>query len=200
MSLSETGNDGDESPMDQSAVDDVEDSEHQDNDIEYNAKMGHDYSIKLCMSPSLESAEDALADLKLLLQPLQASGTGDKWPNLPLTLCQCLEWMKTFLWTFIDLTQKAKAKGIQSSHWMAASLGTANVAMKGKYFARKLRLWLKAYILNRGDLSVDQQGIGRISMIKHEDLAADLHLHLQTVGKYVKAGDIVEYLLDKGVQ
>jgi len=37
-------------------------------------------------------------------------------------------------------------------------------------------------------------------MIKHEDLAADLHLHLQTIGKYVKAGDIVEYLSDKGVQ
>jgi len=83
MSLSKTGKDGDESPMDQSAVDDVKDSEHQDNNIEYNTKMGCDYSIELCMSPSLESAQDALADLKLLLPPLQASGTGHNGQTYP---------------------------------------------------------------------------------------------------------------------
>ena len=92
MSLGETGNDGvDKSPMNESAValdwqtlhsptiplyvddnlitfsDDAEDKECKDKDIEYDAKMGHDYSIELCMSPSLESSEDALADIKLLL-------------------------------------------------------------------------------------------------------------------------------------
>ena len=108
--------------------------------------------------------------------------------------------MKTFLWMFIDLTQKDEAKGIQSSQWMATSLGIANVAMKGKYFAWRLWLWLKAYILDHGDLPVDQQGNGRTSVIKNEDLASELHLHLQTIGKYVKAGDIVQYLSDKGVQ
>ena len=175
----------------------AKDSELEDEDIEYDTKAGRDYSANLRMAPSLESAEVALADIKLMLQP----HAGHKRPNLPPTLCQRLGWIKIFLWTFIDLSQKAEGQGsTQKPQWIAASLKAAGIAMKGTYFARRLRLWSKAYILDRDDLPVDLRGNSKISMIKHEDLASDLHLHLQTVGKYVKAGDIMQYLLDKGVQ
>ncbi|KIK72826.1 hypothetical protein PAXRUDRAFT_179854, partial [Paxillus rubicundulus Ve08.2h10] len=72
--------------------------------------------------------------------------------------------------------------------------------MKGSWFTRNLWLWSKAYILDREDLPWDTYGDWKMSRVDDENLAAELHLHLQSVGKYVKANDLVQYLSDPEVQ
>lgn len=72
--------------------------------------------------------------------------------------------------------------------------------MKGKWFTRKLCQWVKAYIANCEDLPLDHQGKWKSSIIDNEELASELNLHLQTVGKFVKAGDLVQYLSCPDVQ
>ncbi|KIK79938.1 hypothetical protein PAXRUDRAFT_16061 [Paxillus rubicundulus Ve08.2h10] len=176
------------------------DLESDDGEFEYDVEMGWDYSIKLHLTPSLESAERALDDIKKLLKPPRNSGSGYNRRNFPPVLGERLEWMKTFLWTFCDSTRNAEARGNQSPQWIAASLATAGTAMKGKWFTRNLHFWSKAYILDREDLPLDLFGDWKISKIDDEDLAAELHLHLQGIGKYIKAGDLVQYLSDQDVQ
>jgi hypothetical protein len=83
---------------------------------------------------------------------------------------------------------------------MAASLVTANAQHKGTYHARQLRAWTRAFIVDRDDLPFDAYGRSKISKLDNEELINELHAHLQSVGKYVKAGDLVTYLSDKGIQ
>jgi hypothetical protein len=45
-----------------------------------------------------------------------------------------------------------------------------------------------------------EYGSSRISHIDDEHLAADVKLHLQSIGKYVCTQDIVDYLKDPEVQ
>ncbi|KAH7917404.1 hypothetical protein BV22DRAFT_1108579 [Leucogyrophana mollusca] len=68
--------------------------------------------------------------------------------------------------------------------------------MKGKYFMHNLRTWTRAFIIDRKDVPLDSYGEWKVSKIDDEELVADLHLHLQSVGKYVKASDLVKYLDD----
>ncbi|KIK80988.1 hypothetical protein PAXRUDRAFT_88551, partial [Paxillus rubicundulus Ve08.2h10] len=119
---------------------------------------------------------------------------GYNQPNFAPVLGEQLEWMKNFLWMFCDLTRKVEVKGNQSSHWIAASLATAQTTMKEKWFVRKLHLWLNAYILDQEDLPLDCFGGWKTSKIDDEDLATKLHLHLQGIGKYIKANNLVQYL------
>ncbi|KAF8834175.1 hypothetical protein BDN67DRAFT_992719 [Paxillus ammoniavirescens] len=56
---------------------------------------------------------------------------------------------------------------------MSASLATAHAHKRGAYYARQLRSWAKS---------------------------SELHTHLQSIGKYVKAANLVQYLSDSLVQ
>ncbi|KAG1756197.1 uncharacterized protein EDB91DRAFT_1036495, partial [Suillus paluster] len=55
--------------------------------------------------------------------------------------------------------------------------------------------WTKAYIQDRKNLPLHQQNHA-ISRIEDEELAAKIKLHLQSLGKYICALDIVHYLDD----
>ncbi|KIJ58494.1 hypothetical protein HYDPIDRAFT_178060 [Hydnomerulius pinastri MD-312] len=63
-----------------------------------------------------------------------------------------------------------------------------------------LRSWAKAFILDRDDLPFDLFGTSKLSKIDNDELASELHAHLQSVGKYVKAASLVQYLSDPLVQ
>ncbi|KAG1781177.1 hypothetical protein EV702DRAFT_926113, partial [Suillus placidus] len=152
-------------------------------------------------APTLPVVEKALDDLKLVLKPLQKNGVGHIWVDLPALLQERLEQIKTFLGMFISKSKKADTLGKGSSpQWMAASLATANVHQKGTYYACQLCAWAKAFITDRDDLPFDQYGRLKISKLDNEELTNELHLHLQLVGRYVKAGDLITYLSDKEAQ
>ncbi|KAG0703459.1 hypothetical protein DFH29DRAFT_803411 [Suillus ampliporus] len=88
----------------------------------------------------------------------------------------------------------------RSPQWIAASLATANVQHKGTYHACQLRAWTRAFIVDRDDLPFDAYGRSKISKLDNKELMNELHAHLQSVRKYVKAGDLVTYLSNKDIQ
>ena len=48
--------------------------------------------------------------------------------------------------------------------------------------------------MDRKLLPVNIYGRWNVSLLEDEDLAQEIHLHLQSIGQFVKAADIVHYL------
>ncbi|KAG2758100.1 hypothetical protein P692DRAFT_201696756 [Suillus brevipes Sb2] len=92
-----------------------------------------------------------------------------------------------FLWNYTDSANNYPG-------WMAASLKTAHAYEKGPWLAGRLREWVRAYCKDRRDLPMNIYGTWNSSKLEDEDFAQELLLHLQGIGKYVRAMDIVEYL------
>jgi hypothetical protein len=82
----------------------------------------------------------------------------------------------------------------QRKAWISASLETANCFEHGATAAQRIREWSRAFMLDRDDLPVNLYGAWNVSMLQKGDLAQAVFLHLQTIGKYVKAMDIVWFL------
>ncbi|KAF9508679.1 hypothetical protein BS47DRAFT_1282363, partial [Hydnum rufescens UP504] len=79
--------------------------------------------------------------------------------------------------------------------WIAASLVAATAAGKGQWLARCLREWCHAYIKDSKNLPTNAYGRWNVSMlVSDEDLAQDITLHLQGLGPFISALDIVRYL------
>jgi len=77
---------------------------------------------------------------------------------------------------------------------MAALKQTAHTLRKGNYLAQNLRKWGCAFIIDRKDLPINASGQHNESLLDDKFLAQEINLHLQGVGKYVKAMDIVQFL------
>ena len=92
--------------------------------------------------------------------------------------------MKPFLWRYIS----------SKDGWIASSLQVAHAAEHGSWLAKQLRLWSQAYINDCKCLPVNQYGRWNVSLLEDEDLAQDIHVHLQSIGKYMMAMDIVHFL------
>jgi hypothetical protein len=54
--------------------------------------------------------------------------------------------------------------------------------------------WVQAFIADHSALLVNIYGCWKVSALAEEDLATEIHLHLQSKGKFVAAIDIVQYL------
>ena len=143
--------------------------------------------------PGLQSAKDALADIKSILKPRRPNGKpGHLDPGLNARLQSQLESMRLFLCIFCD--EKSDVKGHNGARWTAASLQAARNMERGPCFARTLREWTHAFINDREELPPNNYGKGNKCHIDDEDLAQEIQLHLQGLGKYIKASDIIHYL------
>jgi phage terminase large subunit-like protein len=65
---------------------------------------------------------------------------------------------------------------------------------RGKYCARVLAALAWEFIINREVLNVNPYGEWNESMLADEDLANDIRLHLQSLGKDITAEKLVSYL------
>jgi hypothetical protein len=140
-------------------------------------------------SPSLEEAMSALDDLNKILRLVQLTGGGYKDPGLDLVLRTRLEEMKQFLWTYVS------PQSVAYNKWMAASLHTATYLEKKPHHARLLCERTRDLISDRDDLPFNIYGTWNESALdQDETLAQEIHLHLQSIGKYVKAMDLVDFL------
>ncbi|KIK14399.1 hypothetical protein PISMIDRAFT_76078, partial [Pisolithus microcarpus 441] len=84
---------------------------------------------------------------------------------------------------------------VNGDTWTNAALNTAKFIGRGKYLSRKVRGWSTAFILDREDLPVSKYGgAWTKSRIHDEDLKSELLTHLQSLGKYVTATAIIDYL------
>jgi hypothetical protein len=138
-------------------------------------------------APTIPAAQAALKDIALLLCPKRKNGPGHIDPGLnPLTQRR-LEWMKAFLWAYVDSEH--------GKEWIDASLHTARTFQKGPYLARNLREWSRLYINNRKEIPANPYRSWNTSLLfRHEDLSTEIKMHLQSIGKYIRAQDIVDYL------
>ncbi|THU99848.1 hypothetical protein K435DRAFT_818474 [Dendrothele bispora CBS 962.96] len=70
----------------------------------------------------------------------------------------------------------------------------AQVGGKGPWLSRMLREWTITFCTNHKDLPTTKYGKSNVSILLDEDLAADFYLHLQSLGKWISANDIVRYV------
>jgi hypothetical protein len=133
-----------------------------------------------------------LDNLKKLLRPLWASHAehgGYKDPGLDFYLRTRLEEMKQFLWIYVN------PQSTEYNKWTAASLCTANNLEKKPYHARILRERVRAFMVDPDDLPYNPYGAWSESVLdRDKTLAQDIHLHLQKIGKYVRAEDLVDFM------
>lgn len=66
--------------------------------------------------------------------------------------------------------------------------------------ARRLREWVRAMVEDKTDLPISLYGRWNSSILEDEDLAQEIHLHLQGIGQYVSAADIVRYVATDEMQ
>ena len=66
---------------------------------------------------------------------------------------------------------------------------------RGQYYGRVLRHWIKAFLIDNTSLPVTTWGTKNVSRLDAEPgLQDELSNHLRSIGKYVKAQDLVDYL------
>jgi hypothetical protein len=147
-----------------------------------------DEKNKNWLPPSIETAHAAHTQLDSILNPRRNNGKGHKDLNLDLLLQSRLEGMKRFLWNYINPTSRFYDK------WIPASVDTATASEKGPWFALWLREWSSAFIKDGEDLPFNIYGTWKKSRLDDEDLKQEISIHLQSIGKFISAMDIVRYL------
>lgn len=139
--------------------------------------------------PSLTTTISAHQDISELLRPRRKQKTGylaflggDK-------LQRRMEQMKMLLHFYNGPDEHGRHIG-----WAAASLKTAQAWEQGTHRARKLREWTRGFLEDRHCLPFTPEATWKTSLLVNPELKAALGQHLQSVGKYVRAMDIVEYM------
>jgi hypothetical protein len=169
---------------DEGGLDNDNDKENDEDDTPLTSPIN---SALFVPPPSMEAAKVALTDLGLLLRPPRQTGAGYKNPKLDLLLRHRLEQMQVFLRKYTDHSHGANG-------WMAASLQTAKDHGSGTSQAQRLHEWVHDFIADHQCLPINVYSTWNTSILKDKDFALELQLHLQGIGKYVKAMDIVHYV------
>ena len=145
-------------------------------------------------APQLADAEGARKDLQKLLKPPRKTGPGYTDPGLDHFVRSRMEGMLSFL----NLYTNPHSKTYKS--WGASSLQAAITMSRGRYCARQLRRLTRQFIKDRTVLPVNPYGQWNESMLVDEDLANDINLYLQEIGKEISARKLMEYLAQDEVK
>jgi len=155
-------------------------------------------SVSTCgqfiFAPDISIARAALKDLETILRPQRVSGIGHK--PFPFrdddVLRNRLDMMRAFLQLYGDSTNNLG--------WKAASLMAARTWNHGEAVARLLHKWTRSFIEDRDALPFNLYGTWNTSLLHSGDLAQDIFAHLQTIGKYVRAQDVVDFVCTSEIQ
>ncbi|KAJ7479949.1 hypothetical protein B0H11DRAFT_1660284, partial [Mycena galericulata] len=124
--------------------------------------------------------------ISAILRPSRGPNTkGYKHADLNMVLRGRLELMLAFLRLYA-------AEGY--SEWAKNADLIAKSAGSGSWMSRRIREWTIAFIKDETDLPTAEYGKFNGSVLEDEDLAQEIHLHLQSLGKYVAAQDVVNYM------
>ncbi|CDO75448.1 hypothetical protein BN946_scf184823.g2 [Trametes cinnabarina] len=80
--------------------------------------------------------------------------------------------------------------------WIRVSADVAFMYQRGPALAKRLRAWARAFLLDRKARLPSAYGSWSKSALDNDILKAELCAHLQGIGKYIRAQDIVDYLQD----
>ncbi|KAJ6552142.1 hypothetical protein B0H10DRAFT_2242245 [Mycena sp. CBHHK59/15] len=78
--------------------------------------------------------------------------------------------------------------------WAKSADIIAKSAGKGSWLSWRIHEWSVNFIRDEENLPTAEYGKMNGTMLEDEDLAQELHLHLQGIGKYVAAQDIMNYM------
>lgn len=138
--------------------------------------------------PSNESVSTAIQNLEEILHPRRNTGPGFKRVKLDLIVQARLEAMQRFLRLY-------RASGFAGwtlhSETIAVAAGKAGTKT---WLGRKLREWCIKFCIDKRNIPEHKFGRFNTSILADEDIAADIHLHLQSLGKWVSAKQIVQYI------
>ncbi|KAJ6613315.1 hypothetical protein B0H10DRAFT_2222353 [Mycena sp. CBHHK59/15] len=138
--------------------------------------------------PSNASVDAAIDNLQKTLHPQRKVGRGHQKTNLDMVTTARLECMIRFLRLY-------KAAGYAG--WTLHS-GTVAVASRKSglktWLGRKIHQWTINFCEDSKNLPNHMYGRFNSSIMADEDIAGDIHLHLQSLSKWVSAKDIVRYV------
>ncbi|KAF7311423.1 hypothetical protein MKEN_01044500 [Mycena kentingensis (nom. inval.)] len=137
---------------------------------------------------SNDSVDKAIDNLHDILRPHRRNGAGRQRTKLNLVLQARLEAMQRFLRLY---RVSGYAGWTLQSEQVACAAGKTWVQI---YMGRKLREWSIAFCKDKTNIPLHRYGRYNSSILSDEDIAADIHLHLQALGKWVSAKDIVRYV------
>ncbi|KAH9964795.1 hypothetical protein BGW80DRAFT_1179224, partial [Lactifluus volemus] len=141
-------------------------------------------------APTQEDVAAAFTDITNILRPPRKKGRGYRSAGLDDVTRIRLEGMRMFLAAYIRLeTDRPGHQG----NWTEASNTAVTMRCESKHHSRKLRAWTRSFINDQKEIPENRYGRGSKSAIDDEDLAQEIHLHLQQIGKYIKAEDIAQY-------
>lgn len=171
---------------------DVSDSESSSTDVDSDAELDHSNTMRKNgferMAPTEIQAARAVLELDPLIRPLRGpKSKGYKVTKLTGWLRQQVEEMRTFLHLYTSPSSSVHGK------WTVASVQACLAHGKKKGHSRILRQ-RTIHFIQKNELPSSRYGKWSRSKLKDEAFAQELQLHLQGIGKYVKADDIVEYL------
>jgi hypothetical protein len=133
--------------------------------------------------------QEALGAIKKLLKPPRDTGEGYKASGLDDLLRERLLEMKQLLWVYIDPNSQSHGKWIMSATAIAKSLE------KKPWHTRVIRGRVRAFIKDHDDLPYNNYGTWNETILeKDKAFAQEVHAHLQSVSKYVRAMDLVDFL------
>ena len=139
-------------------------------------------------APTITQASEAAEDLKKLLRPPQDNSNGYKTVNISEFVKIRMLWMQSLLNLFTHLSSTTHRK------WIALSMQAAFALGKGTYCVCQLWRLSKQFIEDCAILPINLFGDWNQSMLLDEDLALDINLYLQTLGKEISALKLVAFL------
>ena len=140
--------------------------------------------------PTMAAVQHAIADIHILLHPKRRTGHGHKMHHLQPFVAQRLQEISVLLQLYVHGPQE----------WMLSSITAAKVLRRGSYYAQRLRHWSIDFILDRNRLPDKRSLSGSMSRLEDEDIESEVNMHLQSLGKYVSAMDLVQYFQQDSVQ
>ncbi|KAJ7498272.1 hypothetical protein B0H11DRAFT_1713093 [Mycena galericulata] len=138
--------------------------------------------------PENAAVDLAIKNLQNLLHPQRAVGRGHDKSSLDLVTTARLECVVRFLRLY-------KASGYSGWTLHSEMVATAGGKPGSKtWLARKIREWAINFCKDKKNIPSHMYGRFNSSVIADEDIAGDIHLHLQSLGKFVSAKAIVRYV------
>jgi hypothetical protein len=156
---------------------------------EANKRDGH-----LRQAPTQLQAGAALKHLKNVLHPPRKTGAGYQDPKIDPFARIRMEGMQTMLNFYTNPRSTTFDKWGASACQAAISLG------RGQYCARQLAKLSRQFIQDNTILPVNPYGNWNESLLADEDLASDISLHLQELGKDISAKKVVQFLTREDIK
>ncbi|QRV79907.1 DDE family endonuclease [Ceratobasidium sp. AG-Ba] len=136
--------------------------------------------------PTENKARAALGVLDATIRTRRRTSQGFTYVELDrVTLVRCMA-MIACLSLYLEY---------ESNTFIDASLRAAKGQRRGTTYARSIRQWIRQ-LIKSGDIPLNCWGWWNVSSLEDEDVSNKIKLHLQRVGKYARAQDVVEFLSD----